>query len=197
MTQPSMATSAEVTTDQAADSKSPRSVIFQQEKLEPILVVITAVAIAASLIAERVNAPEWLILAINITSYVAGGWFGLQAGLKSLVEREINVDLLMVLAAAGAAVVNQWHEGAILLFLFSLSNVLQAYAMDRSRNAIKALRNAISDADAALIKELLPKTVSVIDNSVHRGILPRNSGARYKSHLTTQANRIVQAADKA
>lgn len=67
----------------------------------------------------------------------------------------------------------------------------------RVRNAIKALRNAISDADAALIKELLPKTVSVIDNSVHRGILPRNSGARYKSHLTTQANRIVQAADKA
>src|SRR5260221_10864128 len=45
----------------------------------------------------------------------------------------------MVLAAAGAAIVNQWHEGAILLFLFSLSNVLQAYAMDRSRNAIRAL----------------------------------------------------------
>lgn len=45
----------------------------------------------------------------------------------------------MVLAALGAAIVDQWHEGAILLFLFSLSNVLQAYAMDRSRNAIRAL----------------------------------------------------------
>src|SRR5260221_10993712 len=45
----------------------------------------------------------------------------------------------MVLAAAGAAIVNQWHEGAILMFLFSSSNVLQAYAMDRSRNAIRAL----------------------------------------------------------
>src|SRR5262249_22508771 len=65
--------------------------------------------------------------------------FGLQAGIKSLFKREINVDLLMVLAAAGAATVNQWHEGAILVFLFSLSNVLQAYAMDRSRHAIRGL----------------------------------------------------------
>jgi Cd2+/Zn2+-exporting ATPase len=102
-------------------------------------VVITALAIAASMIAERLGAPAWLVLIFNVTSYAAGGWFGLRAGIASLRAREINVDLLMVLAAAGAAIVDQWHEGAILLFLFSLSNVLQAYAMDRSRNAIRAL----------------------------------------------------------
>ncbi len=101
--------------------------------------VVTACAIAASILAERLGAPAWAILGLNIISYVAGGVFGLEAGIKSLVRRELNVDLLMVLAAAGAAIVNQWHEGAILLFLFSLSNVLQAYAMDRSRNAIRAL----------------------------------------------------------
>jgi Zn2+/Cd2+-exporting ATPase len=124
---------------ESPQSRKQKLTFFRQERLEPFLVVVTAAAIAASLLAERLGAPETVILPINIISYIAGGWFGLRAGIHSLLHREINVDLLMVLAAAGAAIVNQWHEGAILLFLFSLSNVLQAYAMDRSRNAIRAL----------------------------------------------------------
>lgn len=114
-------------------------VFLQQERLEPILVVMTAGAVAVSILLEHLSAPHELILAVNIISYLAGGWFGVQAGIKSLRHREINVDLLMVLAAIGAAIVDQWHEGAILLFLFSLSNVLQTYAIGRSRNAIRAL----------------------------------------------------------
>jgi len=122
------------------DSAQPgKSSPFSQERLEPILVVVTLLAIVASLLAEKLELPRTLVLIINVISYVAGGWFGVQKGVESLLKREINVDLLMVLAAIGAACVDQWREGAILLFLFSLSNVLQAYAMDRSRNAIRAL----------------------------------------------------------
>lgn len=113
--------------------------LVEREKLAAVLVGVTAAAVGLSLLAERLNLPASVILLFNITSYVAGGLFGLEEGVKSLLKREINVDLLMVLAALGAATVNQWHEGAILLFLFSLSNVLQSYAMDRSRNAIRAL----------------------------------------------------------
>jgi Cd2+/Zn2+-exporting ATPase len=138
LTPPASAGTGAGAAPQPAPNK-PSYPILEQAKLEPILVVVTAIAIAVSLIAEQVGAPDWLILGANLISYVAGGWFGLQAGVESLLKGEINVDLLMVLAAAGAAIVGEWHEGAILLFLFSLSNVLQAYAMDRSRNAIKAL----------------------------------------------------------
>src|SRR5258707_4769845 len=113
--------------------------LLNRGRLEAILVVVTAIAIAASLVTERLNGPDWLILTINIISYVAGGIFGVKASIESLRERKLTLDLLMVLAAIGAASVNQWREGAILLFLFSLSNVLQNYAMDRSRNAIRAL----------------------------------------------------------
>ncbi len=139
MTQQTLAQAAKPAESESAESKKQILSIFRRERLEPILVVITAAAVAGSLIAERLGAPGSIVLLINIISYVAGGWFGLQAGIHSLLHREINVDLLMVLAAAGAAIVDQWREGAILLFLFSLSNVLQAYAMDRSRNAIRAL----------------------------------------------------------
>ncbi|MEO7964806.1 MAG: heavy metal translocating P-type ATPase [Gemmatimonadaceae bacterium] len=50
-----------------------------------------------------------------------------------------NIDLLMVVAAAGAAALDQWAEGALLLFLFSLGHALEHYALGRARNAIKAL----------------------------------------------------------
>lgn len=128
-----------ITLNQQTNQIPQKKPIIPQEQLEVIFVVTTAIAIGTSLILERLEAPELLILVANLISYIAGGTFGLIEGIESLRKREINVDLLMVLAAIGAAIVNQWHEGATLLFLFSLSNVLQNYAMDRSRNAIKAL----------------------------------------------------------
>ncbi|MGA7880693.1 MAG: heavy metal translocating P-type ATPase [Terrimicrobiaceae bacterium] len=92
-------------------------------------------------------------------AYLTGGYFGVRAGLQSLRQWTIDVDLLMVLAALGAAVVNAPFEGAMLLFLFSLSNVLQAYAIDRTRKAIKSLmklrpEKALARRDGATV--LLP-----------------------------------------
>ena len=111
-----------------------------QSWLEPRLVVVTAFAIAGSLIAESRGAPSLLILVLDILAYAAGGIYGARNALHSLLrERRIDVDMLMILAALGAASIGQWHEGAILLFLFSLSNVLQDYAIGRSRQAIRSL----------------------------------------------------------
>lgn len=100
---------------------------------------ITLVALLAGLLLERLALPGWAPWIAYAVAYVTGGYYGLRAGLASLRERTIDVDLLMVLAAIGAALVNAPFEGALLLFLFSLSNVLQSYAMDRTRNAIRAL----------------------------------------------------------
>ncbi|MFM8877243.1 MAG: heavy metal translocating P-type ATPase, partial [Anaerolineae bacterium] len=80
-----------------------------------------------------------LIFGLYFVSYVTGGWFGVMASIEALKEKTLNVDLLMILAALGAAAIGQPAEGATLLFLFSLSNTLQTYAMDRSRKAIEKL----------------------------------------------------------
>src|SRR5688500_6337508 len=110
---------------------------FRRISPEPLLVLITLLALIGSIIAERMGAADGLILALDITSYLAGGYYATRVGLEALIkERQIDVDLLMIAAAVGAALVDQWHEGATLLFLFSLSNVLQNYAIGRSRKAI-------------------------------------------------------------
>jgi len=113
---------------------------FSQEWLEPRLVAVTALALVASFVGGQVGAPGWLDALFGLVAYIAGGYYGLQTAIHSLfVERQLDVDLLMILAAVGAALIGAWHEGAILLFLFSLSNVLQDYAIGRSRNAIRSL----------------------------------------------------------
>lgn len=120
----------------AEEEKPP---ILSQAWLEPRLVLVTLLAIIGSWASQQAGAPEWVTLLLNIVSYLAGGFFGAKTAIESLLDRRIDVDMLMVLAAIGAATIGQWHEGAILLFLFSLSNVLQEYAIGRSRNAIKSL----------------------------------------------------------
>ena len=74
-----------------------------------------------------------------LLAYLTGGTFGVLASIQSLRQWTIDVDLLMVLAALGAAYVGAPLEGATLLFLFSFSNVLQEYAIDRTRRAIHSL----------------------------------------------------------
>ncbi len=107
------------------------------DRLEAVCMVLTFLFMIAGWLAAR-SGIAWHDV-FYVGAYLAGGWFGVRAGLQSLRQWTIDVDLLMVLAALGAAVVDAPFEGAMLLFLFSLSNVLQAYAIDRTRKAIKSL----------------------------------------------------------
>ncbi|MEQ8675187.1 MAG: heavy metal translocating P-type ATPase [Aggregatilineales bacterium] len=124
--------------EQVSDENSP--VWLSQDWLEPRFVVITGLALVGSFVAGRLDAPAWVDAIFGIIAFATGGVFGAKTALESLFgERKLDVDMLMILAALGAASIGQWHEGAILLFLFSLSNVLQDYAIGRSRSAIKSL----------------------------------------------------------
>ncbi|HXW00353.1 MAG TPA: heavy metal translocating P-type ATPase, partial [Anaerolineae bacterium] len=110
-----------------------------RQNIEAIFTLITLITMIVAWLAEYFGAPAIISSVFYTVAYISGGFFGLKGGLESLRQRTIDVDLLMVLAALGAAVVGAPFEGALLLFLFSLSNVLQDYAMDRTRNAIRAL----------------------------------------------------------
>ncbi len=110
-----------------------------KQHLEAIFAVITLITLTLAWLAQHFGTPPIVSIVLYTVSYITGGTFGLKAGLESLRQATIDVDLLMVLAALGAAIVGAPFEGALLLFLFSLSNVLQDYALDRTRNAIRAL----------------------------------------------------------
>ena len=104
------------------------------------LTAICAVALIFGIIAEYTGLMgAQLAILFYIIAYISGGYQGLAVTLKDLKNYEINIDFLMITAAIGAAIIDQWLEGAILLFLFSLSGALESYALGKSRTAIHAL----------------------------------------------------------
>ncbi len=78
----------------------------------------------------------WMLYAL---AYLAGGFYSVQNAWDSLKERQFDVNFLMIIAALGAALIGQPREGAVLMFLFSLSNTLETYAMGRTHASIRAL----------------------------------------------------------
>ncbi len=84
------------------------------------------------------GAQTWSIAAC-VGAYLAGGLGPTANALAALRKLELNVDLLMILAAIGAAAIGDWLEGVVLLFLFSLSGTLEAFAMYRTTRSIESL----------------------------------------------------------
>ena len=116
------------------------------DRTKVLFTIITFITMIAGIAAESVLEAQQAALLFYAVAYFTGGIYGLHAGIGALRKREIDVDLLMVLAAIGALVVGAPFEGAMLLFLFSLSNVLQAYALQRTSNAIQALMKLRPDS---------------------------------------------------
>jgi Cd2+/Zn2+-exporting ATPase len=133
---------------------------LERRVLEPVFVFITLAAIVLTSVVHWLDQPHQIVSVFGVIAYTAGGFYGLQASLKSLYERELNIDFLMILAAIGAALVGQWVDGAILLFLFSLSNVLQDYAIGRSRKAIRSLFELYPEV-AQVKRNGTPQTVPI------------------------------------
>lgn len=103
---------------------------------------------------------------IYITAYVIGGFAKAKEGIESTIEnRELNVELLMILAAIGSAIIGYWSEGAILIFIFALSGALETYTMNKSSREISALIG-LQPETALRIRDGVEETVSVKQLSV-------------------------------
>jgi Zn2+/Cd2+-exporting ATPase len=112
---------------------------------------LTLIGLIAGLIGRATQQPwlEWSGWGLN---FLAGGIPAAREAIQTLIhERKLDVDLLMVVAALGALSVGAAEDGAILLFLFTLSNTLQDWAMDRTSNAIHALMKL--NPETATIRE--------------------------------------------
>lgn len=85
--------------------------------------------------------PRIVAIAVYLGAYAFGAWDLLRhtvAGLRRGVF-SFDIDLLMLMAAAGAAALGEWAEGAFLLALFAFAHALEHYALDRARGAIRGL----------------------------------------------------------
>ena len=111
-----------------------------QERWTMVTVVVAGAALIIGFFGEKFfGLPPSVALAFYFLSYAAGGYDVAREALPALLRGKFDIDLLMLAAATGAAVLGEWEEGAFLLFLFSLGHAGEHYALDRARNAVGTL----------------------------------------------------------
>ncbi|ATP52071.1 TPA: heavy metal translocating P-type ATPase [Pseudomonas putida] len=106
---------------------------------ELIFALICGALLGAGALAGKLDLIDRLQLVLYVSAYVFGGWFTTKEAISNIRQKRFDIDSLMLLAAAGAASIGAWAEGALLLFLFSLGHSLESYAMGRAKKAIEAL----------------------------------------------------------
>jgi Cd2+/Zn2+-exporting ATPase len=110
------------------------------EKTELIFAISSGVTlIIGFLISVLTDVTQWVPLGFYFAAYFFGGFYTLREAIEKISNRQFEIDFLMLVAATGAAILGEWAEGALLLFLFSLGHSLEGYAMGRARRAIEAL----------------------------------------------------------
>lgn len=112
---------------------------ISQVRLMMLLTGLSLVGLAIGFVVETTSGPRNISLSFYIIAYLSGGLFPLRDAYEGARKRTVDVNVLMIGAAIGAAVIGFWHEGATLMFLFSLSGTLETYAMFRTRRAVQAL----------------------------------------------------------
>ncbi|MGN6134189.1 MAG: heavy metal translocating P-type ATPase, partial [Aureliella sp.] len=107
---------------------------------ELIFAIVGGVCLLVGWIASFFDAVSpWIPWAFYVATYLCCGWFMLREAIERLSSGRFEIDSLMIIAAAGAAYLDKWAEGALLLFLFSIGHSLESFAMGRAKRAIEAL----------------------------------------------------------
>jgi heavy metal translocating P-type ATPase len=99
------------------------------------------VLFALGLAAQYGGAPAWVWWALYLACYVTGGWEPGLAGGRALRKRTLDVDLLMIVAAIGAATIGQVLDGALLIVIFATSGALEAFLTQRTADSVRSLLN--------------------------------------------------------
>lgn len=102
---------------------------------------------------------------LYLLCYVAGGWAPVRDGLRALRRGTLAVDLLMVVAAVGAAAVGQVVDGALLIVIFATSGVLEAFATQRTE-AWSSPRRHTADRIAPLV--LVDRSLAMLNRAAQR-----------------------------
>ncbi|MBD0743996.1 heavy metal translocating P-type ATPase [Streptomyces sp. CBMA152] len=122
---------------------------------------------------QLTGAPAWSWGPLYAAAYVTGGWEPAWAGLAALREKTLDVDLLMIVAAIGAASIGQVMDGALLIVIFATSGALEALATARTQDAVRGLLDLAPTVATRLADDESEATVPTQDLVVGDTILVR------------------------
>lgn len=123
-----------------------------------IFLALSALLTVSAFILGALGVSAIAVKVIFGLAILVGGYYPARAGLSALKTATLNINTLLVTATIGALLLNLWEEAAVLVFVFSLGGVLETYAVDRGRGAIRALM------------ELIPRQALVVRDGKERRV---------------------------
>jgi len=144
------------------------------EKIQPHIELIAAglsgVLILAGWLLDKYGYGAESIISY-LLAFMIGGFAKAKEGIEATYEnKELNVEMLMIFAAVGSAIIGYWTEGAVLIFIFALSGALETYTMNKSHKEISSLME-LQPQEALRISNGYEKRVAVSELCVGDHIL--------------------------
>lgn len=172
-----------------------------------VLTALTAVGLIGAVIASLMGESLWVVYGLYALAYLAGGAPAAKEAIQSLLQKDLNIDLLMVLAALAAAGVGEVRDGAILLFLFSLAGTLEHYAMGNTKRSVAALMDMRPDeanrlkADGQTTERVAVELLAISDRVIVRpgeripidGAVEKGVGAVNQAPITGESVPVDKA----
>ncbi|MGG1397982.1 heavy metal translocating P-type ATPase [Bacillus salipaludis] len=144
------------------------------EKIKPhaelIAAAVSGLLIVAGWLFDKYDNEVDSIIAY-LFAFVIGGFAKAKEGIEETYEnKELNVEMLMIFAAIGSAIIGYWTEGAVLIFIFAVSGALETYTMNKSHKEISSLME-LQPEEALLIKNGVEKRIPTSELQVGDQIL--------------------------
>ncbi|MFG1664574.1 heavy metal translocating P-type ATPase [Streptomyces sp. Y7] len=166
-------------TPPAADPHSARAAAVPRRRTRLLALPEVRWAVAATALfllalpLQLGGAPAWIWGPLYALSYATGGWEPGWEGLKALKDRTLDVDLLMVVAALGAASIGQVMDGALLIVIFATSGALEALAAARTADSVRGLLDLAPATATRITSDGSERTVAVEELTVGDTVLVR------------------------
>jgi Cd2+/Zn2+-exporting ATPase len=122
------------------------------KRFRQIVVGVSGICTGVGLVLQWVKiAPDWVADIFFGVAIISGGWFVVPKAIRALKRLSLDMNVLMTVAVLGALAIHEWSEGAAVAFLFSLSELLEAFSLARARRAVQALMQLTPET--ALLKD--------------------------------------------
>jgi heavy metal translocating P-type ATPase len=132
-------------TERPGQDAAPRDLLAPRRRTRVLALAEARWAAAATVLflvalpLQLTGVTAWAWAPLYALAYVTGGWEPGRAGLRALRNKTLDVDLLMIAAALGAAAIGQVLDGGLLIVIFATSGALEALATARTADSVRGL----------------------------------------------------------
>ena len=140
-----------------------KSIQTNKNKNENGLVILSGVLISLGYIGSFNGISPLMSTMLYAIAMVISGYKPVKSAFYAIKSRSLDMNVLMSVAAIGAALIGEWLEGATVVWLFAIGNLLQTKSIERTRNSIRNLMDlAPPEAWVQVGKDIIKKPVEDI-----------------------------------